>query len=220
MVQKQFAEEVVDWAGWVQGEVERQGRELTALKNDLQESSAALLAEVDHCKREMHNDLVRLRALIPDTQKPLQEALRQLSAQVTGMSEDWGKDVTRLMSLSQQAEKRIDTRIGELVAQNKLKHERLHERIEGMTQRQTVLMTSMEAMEAQMRELMEEEKAYMSEFIYLTERLPPMLYEEEVDKSQPRPGVRDSVTSPTGQDSQKGFMLLENPKKPPMMVCT
>ena len=75
MVQKQFAEEVVDWAGRVQGEVERQGRELTALKNDLQESSAALLAEVDYCKREMHNDLVRLRALIPDTQKPLQEAL-------------------------------------------------------------------------------------------------------------------------------------------------
>ena len=77
MVRKQFAEEVVDWAGRVQGEVERQGRELTTLKNDLQKSSAALLAKVDRCKREMHTDLVGFRALILDTQKPLQEALHR-----------------------------------------------------------------------------------------------------------------------------------------------
>ena len=140
----------MDWAGKVQGEVERQGRELLALKNDIQASGAALLAEVDQCKRGMNNDLVRLRALIPDTQKPLQEALHKLSAQVTGMSADWGKDITRLMSLSQQAEKTIDMCISKLVAQNKLEHERLHERIKGMTQRQTILMTSMKAMEAQM----------------------------------------------------------------------
>ena len=53
MVPKQFAEEVVDWAGRVQEEVERQGRELTALKRDCQESHATLLAEVDICKREI-----------------------------------------------------------------------------------------------------------------------------------------------------------------------
>ena len=57
----------MSWAGRVQGEVERQGRELMALKHDLQESSAALLAEVEHCKREMQNNLVRVHALIPDT---------------------------------------------------------------------------------------------------------------------------------------------------------
>ena len=85
----------------MQGEVERQGQELMAPKDDIQASGAALLAEVDQCKREMNNDLVRLRALIPDMQKPLQDALHQLSAQVTGMSADWGKDVTRLVSLSQ-----------------------------------------------------------------------------------------------------------------------
>ena len=106
----------------------------------------------------MQAGLTQLRALIPDTQKPLQEALRAVSSQVTSMSEGWGKDVTRLMSLSQQTEKTIDTRIHELIVQNELEHDRLHERIEGMTQRQTVLMTSMEAMEAQMRELVEEEK--------------------------------------------------------------
>lgn len=220
MVQKQFVEEVVSWAERVQGEVERQGRELTALKQDLQDSSAALLAEVEHCKKEIQNGLVRLRMLIPDTQKPLQEALRQLSSQVTAMSADWGKDVTRLMSLSQQAETTIDTRIRELETQSKLEHERLHERIEGMTQRQTVLMTSMEAMEAQIRELVEEKKAFVSEPISLTGRLPPTLYEEEVDELPPRPGVRDSVTSPPGQHSQKGSMLPENPKKPPLIVYT
>ena len=65
------------------------------------------------------------------------------------MTEGWGKDVTRLMSLSQQSESTIATCIQELILQNEQEHERLHERIEGMTQRQTVLMTSMEAMEAQ-----------------------------------------------------------------------
>ena len=35
MVQKQFAEEVVAWAGRVQGEMERQGYELTTLRRDL-----------------------------------------------------------------------------------------------------------------------------------------------------------------------------------------
>ena len=42
MVQKQFAEEVVAWAGRMQGEMERQGRELTTLRRDLQESSAEI----------------------------------------------------------------------------------------------------------------------------------------------------------------------------------
>ena len=35
MVRKQFAEEVVSWAGKVQGEVERQGRELASLKREI-----------------------------------------------------------------------------------------------------------------------------------------------------------------------------------------
>ena len=86
------------------------------------------------------------------------------------------------MSLSQQSESTIATRIQELIAQNEHKHERLHERIEGMTQRQTVLMTSMEAMEAQMRELLEEEKASVSESPSLAYRLPLSLYEEPVEK--------------------------------------
>ena len=80
MVRKQFAEEVVAWAGRVQGEVERQGHELTSLKREMQESSAALLAEVENCRREMQTGLTHLRALISDTQKPLQEALRTVSS--------------------------------------------------------------------------------------------------------------------------------------------
>ena len=134
-MRKQFTEEVVTWVERVQGEMDRQGRELTALKRELQDSSAALSAEVETCKRETHNGLIQLRALIPDTQKPLQEALRKMSTQVTSMIEGLGKDVTRLMSLSQQAEMTIYTRIHELETQSKLEHERLHERIEGMTQR-------------------------------------------------------------------------------------
>ena len=66
---------------------------------------------------------------------------------------------------------------------NKLAHERLHKRIEGMTQRQTVLMTSMEAMEAQIREMVEEEKVSVSENISLADRLPPSLYEEPTEKA-------------------------------------
>ena len=89
-------------------------------------------------------------------------------------------------------------RIRKLVDQNKLKHERLHERIEGMTQCQTVLMTFMEAMEAQMREMMDNEKASMSKNIFLVGRLPLSLYEESANKPLPRPAVRDSVASPHG----------------------
>ena len=80
--------------------MERQGRELKALRRDLQESSVALLEEVEYCKRETQNGLIQLLALILDTQKPLQEALCRMSSQVTSMTEGWGKDVTRLMSLT------------------------------------------------------------------------------------------------------------------------
>ena len=91
----------MSWAGRVQEEVERQGHELRALRQDMEKSHAALWTEVDTCKRATQDGLIQLRALIPDTQKPITEALRKMSAQVTSMTEDWGKDVTRLMSLSQ-----------------------------------------------------------------------------------------------------------------------
>ena len=76
MVPKQFAEEVVTWAGRVQGEVERQGRELASLKREIQVSKAELTANIQRSKRELNKDLIRLHTLIPKTQKPLQEALR------------------------------------------------------------------------------------------------------------------------------------------------
>ena len=44
MVQKQFAEEVVAWAGRVQEELGRQGHELRALRRDLEKSHAAVLS--------------------------------------------------------------------------------------------------------------------------------------------------------------------------------
>ena len=121
------------------------------------------------------------------------------------MVEDWGKGVTRLMSLSQQSKLAIDTRIQELTAQNKHEHERLHERIEGMTQCQTILMTSMEAMEAQMQELVEEEKTSVFENLSLANQLPQSLYEEPIEKSSPRLAIQESVASPIGQGSKKGF---------------
>ena len=101
--------------------------------------------------------------------------------------------------------------------QNEQEHERLHERIEGMTQRQTVLMISMEAMEAQMRELVEEEKVSVSDSPSLADRLPHSLYEEPIGKSSPRLAVQDSVASPIGQGSQKGSGSSDLPKKPPMI---
>ena len=54
-----------------------------------------------------------------------------------------------------------------------------------MAQCQTVLMTSIEAMEAQIREMVEEEKVSMSENISLADRLPPLLYEEPMGKTSP-----------------------------------
>ena len=89
-----------------------------------------------------------------------------------------------------------------------------------MTQRQTILMTSMEAMEAQMQELMEEEKASVSENPSLADRLPLSLYEEPIEKSSPRLAVQDSVASPIGQGSQKGSGSADLPKKPPMIQYT
>ena len=214
-VQKQFAEEVVAWAGWVQVELGRQGHELRALRRDLEKSHAAVLEEVEKCKRETRDGLVHLRALIPETQKPITEALRKVSTQVTGMTEDWGKDVTRLMSMTQNTESTLTTRLNTLVYQNEQDHARLHERIEGETQRQTVLMTSMEAMETQMRELMSEEKASVSEDISLAGRLPLSLSEELT--VPPRPAVRDSAASPTGRHSEQGSGSSEHPKKPLMI---
>ena len=71
MVQKQFAKEVVSWAGRMQGAVERQGHELMSLKWELQVSKVELMAAVGKCKRELNNDLVHLRTLIHEMQKPL-----------------------------------------------------------------------------------------------------------------------------------------------------
>ena len=72
-----------------------------SLKWELQVSKAELTVAVGKCKQELNNDLVRLRTLIPETQKPLQEALHKLSSQVTSMSEEWGKDIHRILTLSQ-----------------------------------------------------------------------------------------------------------------------
>ena len=101
----------------------------------MQVSQAELLADVQKCRRDLNNDLTRLRALIPETQKPLQEAPRKMSTQVTGMSEEWGKDISRILTLSQQSTDSIDARIVELSAQNDREHERLRERIAEMTER-------------------------------------------------------------------------------------
>ena len=74
----------------------------------------------------------------------------------------------------------------------------------------------MEAMEAQIRELMEEgERESVPDTISLTGRLPKTLYEESASELPPRPGVRDSVTSPAGQDSQKGSASPKIPARPP-----
>ena len=47
----------------------------------------------------------------------------------------------------------------------------------------------MEAMEEQIRELMEEEKASVSENVSLANRLPLLLSEELIGKMSPRPAV-------------------------------
>ena len=218
MVPKQFAEEVVSWAGRVQGEVERQGREWVSLKRELQVVKAELTAEVGKCKRELNTDLTRLRALIPEMQKPLQEALRKLSSQLTGMSEDWGKDITRILALSQQSTESIDARIAKIVGQNDREHTVLRDKLEDMTARQAVLMTSMEAMETQMHELMDAEKESVSEHLSPIDRLPHDLYEAPVDELSPRPVVRDSVTSPPGQTTRKGSVSPSYPEKPPIKM--
>ena len=129
MVQNQFAEEVVSWAGRVQGEGERQGRELTSLKAELRVLTAELSTEVAKCKRDMGNGLMQIRALVHETQAPLQEALRRLSSQVTEMSKEWGKDIAQLLKMSQQSVESIDTRLAVLNANNIDEHDHLQAQI-------------------------------------------------------------------------------------------
>ena len=138
---------------------------------------------------------------------------------MTGMSEEWGKDISRILTLSQQSADSLDARFVELAMQNERGHERLHERIEGMTSQQVVLIRSMEAMEAQMQDLFKEEKDSVPDTLSLPSLHPLKLYDEEQEDGSPsRPVVRDSVTSPAGQNPQKGSMPAISPLKAPLVL--
>ena len=89
------------------------------------------------------------------------------------MSEEWGKDIHRILALSQQSTDSIDARIIELVVQNDREHEGLHEKIKDANARQAVLIPSAEAMEAQMQELLNDNKESVPEQFSPTGQLPP-----------------------------------------------
>ena len=82
MVREKFAEDVETWAGKVQGEVERQGREIETLRKDMEASTSGLSTELAKCKKDMDLGLVQVRALVQETQKQLQKALEKLDSRV------------------------------------------------------------------------------------------------------------------------------------------
>ena len=92
---------------------------------------------------------------------------------MTSMSEEWGKDIHRILTLSQQSTDSIDARIVKLAVQNDQEHEGLHKKIEDANVRQVVLITSVEAMEAQMRELLNDDNESVPEQFSPTSQLPP-----------------------------------------------
>ena len=97
---------------------------------------------------------------------------------MTNMSEEWGKDIHYILTLSQQSTDSIDARIIKLDVQNDREHEGLCEKIEDANVRQVVLITSVEAMEAQMRELLNDNNESVPEQFSPTGQLPPKQYEE------------------------------------------
>ena len=66
--------------------------------------------------------------------------------------------------------------------------------------------------------MLKEEKESEPDTISLLGRLPHTLDEESADQSPSRPVVRDSVTSPAGQNSPKGSVSPLGPQKPPVLV--
>ena len=69
VVREQFAEEVESWMGKVQEEVERQGREITFLRQDMEPTTSDLSTELAKCKGDMDRSLVQVCVLVQKTQK-------------------------------------------------------------------------------------------------------------------------------------------------------
>ena len=68
-MREQFATDVETWAGKVQEEVERQGREIETLRKDMEESTSELSTGLAKCKWDLDRGLVQVRVLVQETQK-------------------------------------------------------------------------------------------------------------------------------------------------------
>ena len=129
-VREQFAEEVETWAGKVQEEVERQGREITSLRENMETSISDLSAELAGCKKDMDRGLLQVRMLVQETQKQLHTALERLNSRVTDMAGEWGKDISRILTVSKENNAAVDSRLATLAIQSDNEYVRLHNLIQ------------------------------------------------------------------------------------------
>lgn len=153
MLREQFMEEVETWAGKVQEEVERQGREITSLRKDMEISISELSIGLAKCRGDMDRGLVQVRVLVQERQKQLQKALERLSGQVTDMSKEWGKDIARILNISKENAASVDLRLAALIVQNDSEHTHLQSLITKTKTQKTVLMIAMKSMETQMAQI-------------------------------------------------------------------
>ena len=111
MVRGKFAEEVETWAGKVQGEVERQGREIETLRKDMEESTSELSAGLAKYRGDLDRGLGQVRVLVQETQKQLLKAIERLDSRVLNMNGKWGDDIARILNVSQETNAVVNRRL-------------------------------------------------------------------------------------------------------------
>ena len=152
-MREQFAKEVETWAGKVQGEVERQGREIETLRKDMEASTSELSTGLAKCKGDLDRGLVQVRVLVQETQKQLLKAIERLDSRVLNMNGKWGEDIARILNVSQETNAAVDKHLSLLSEQNDSEYTCLQNMITETTKQQTVLITAIESMEDQLAQV-------------------------------------------------------------------
>ena len=218
MVREQFAEEVETWAGKVQGEMERQGRELETLRTDMEASTSGLSKKLAQFKKDMDLDLLQVRALIKETQKQLNKTLEVFDSRLGTLTGKWGDDINRLLNMSKETNVAVDKRLSQLIEKSDSEYARLQEQIAETAQQQTILMTAIESMEDQLAQVPVSARGSADPCSPEPVCLPSTLFGEDADPQPSRPIVGDSVTSPVHPVSMEGPKLSLSPAMSPIKV--
>ena len=218
MVREQFAEEVETWAGKVQGEMERQGRELETLRTDMEASTSGLSKKLAQFKKDMDLDLLQVRALIKETQKQLNKTLEVFDSRLGTLTGKWGDDINRLLNMSKETNVAVDKRLSQLIEKSDSEYARLQEQIAETAQQQTILMTAIESMEDQLAQVPVSARGSADPCSPEPVCLPSTLFGEDADPQPSRPIVGDSVTSPVHPFPKEGPKLSLSPALSPIKV--